>query len=165
MLKKLFILLFVIAPLGAFAQEKIAYINTDQVFAMMPELKDVETKLSAKQQEITTQMQAIRNEYDKKVEELQNSDEKTEQSVLIALQGDIQKIQERFQTYTENSEKEFGELRQQLLAPLQEKFQGALKAVGEEQSYTYIIEAGAARYISPKALDAGPFVKTKLGIK
>ena len=45
MLKKLIILMFAIAPLALVAQEtKIAYINSQEIFAMMPELGAIETQ-------------------------------------------------------------------------------------------------------------------------
>ena len=165
MFKKLFILFLIVAPIGVYAQDKLAYINTQEVFTQMPEIKDVETKLATKQEEIKKNLAAIQAEYDKKMEEFKASTAEPTESVLTDRQKQVQQIQERYETYLENSDKEFQDLRQQLLAPLQQKMQAAIKSVGDKNGYTYIIEVGAIPYVSTSAVDAGKLVKAELGIK
>ncbi|NDW19851.1 OmpH family outer membrane protein [Dysgonomonas sp. 216] len=166
MLKKLIILLFVVAPIGAFAQNKLGYINSEETIMQMPELKDIESKLAGKNEEIKKNIASMEAEYNARVKEFQetNTDSLT-QSTILDRQKQLEQIQERYENYVQNSNKEFGELRQQLLTPLQQKFQKALKEVGDEQGFTYIMEAGALPYVSTTAIDAAPFVKAKLGIK
>ena len=165
MFKKLIILFLIVAPIGVYAQDKLAYINTQEVFTQMPEIKEVETKLATKQEEIKKNLAAIQSEYDKKMEEFKASTAEPTEAVLTDRQKQIQQIQERYETYLENSDKEFQDLRQQLLAPLQQKMQTAIKAVGDKNGYTYIIEVGAIPYVSTSAVDAGKLVKAELGIK
>lgn len=165
MFKKLVILFLIVAPVGVYAQDKLAYINTQEVFTQMPEIKDVETKLSAKQEEIQKNLAAIQAEYDKKLEEFKASTVEVTEAVLTDRQKQIQQIQERYETYHENSEKEFQDLRQQQLAPVQQKLQQAIKSVGDKNGFTYIIEVGAVPYVSTSAVDAGKLVKAELGIK
>jgi len=59
------------------------------------------------------------------------------------------------------------ELRQKLLAPVQQKIVNAIKSVGDEKGYTYVFDlaAGNLVYVSTTAEDATPLVKTKLGIQ
>jgi outer membrane protein len=69
--------------------------------------------------------------------------------------------------FVQNSQREMEELRQKLLAPIQQKIANAIKAVGDEKGYTYIFDlaAGNLVYVSTTAEDATPLVKSKLGIK
>ena len=63
---------------------------------------------------------------------------------------------------------EMEELRQKLLAPVQQKIANAIKAVGDEKGYTYIFDLAAGNLVyvaTTGAEDATPLVKTKLGIK
>lgn len=165
MLKKLIILFLIVAPVGVYAQDKLAYINTEEVFSQMPELKDVETKLSAKQDEIKKVMAEMQREYEEKAKAFQESKEELTEALLMDRQKQLKSIEDRFQTFAETSDKEFSELRQQLLTPIQQKLQKAVQDVGSEQGYTYIIERGALPYVGANAVDAGKLVKTKLGIK
>ena len=61
------------------------------------------------------------------------------------------------------------ELQQKLLAPLQEKISKAIKEVGDEKGYAYIIDISTQNspivYINDASEDATSLVKTKLGIK
>ena len=167
MLKKLIILLFAIAPLALVAQEsKIAYINSQELFGMMPELASIETQLNTKQEQIKKNAAALEAEYNTKIEEFQKSTDDVTESIIIDRQKQIQQIEERYQAFMQNSQKEVQDLQQKLLAPVQEKLQKAIRAVGEESGYVYILDlaTGSVAYHSPTAIDANPLVKAKLGI-
>ncbi len=164
MLKKLIIFFLIVTPLGVYAQDKVAYISTEEIFSQMPDLREVENKLSAKQEEIKKVMAGMQSEYETKAKAFQESKEELTESLLMDRQKQLKDIEDRFQTYAETSDKEFTELRQQLITPIQQKLQKAIQDVGSEQGYTYIIERGALPYISSSAVDAGKLVKAKLGM-
>ena len=163
MLKKLIILFLIMAPMGVFAQEKFAYINTQEVFAQIPDLKDVESKLATKQEEIKKVMTDLDTEFQTKLKEFAGPSG-TAENLTEDQQKQLQDIQQRYETYYQTSEKEFGDLRQQLLAPLQQRMQKAIQEVGSENGFTYIFELGVIPYTSTSAVDAGKLVKAKLGI-
>ena len=167
MLKKLIILLFAITPLALVAQEgKIAYVNSQELFGMMPELSSIEAELNTKQEQIKKNASALEAEYNNKMQEFQNSDLEVTESILMDRQKQIQQIEERYEAFMQNSQREVQELQQKLLAPVQEKLQKAIKSVGEENGYTYILDlaSGSVAYHSPTAVDANPLVKAKLGL-
>lgn len=168
MLKKLIILFFAIAPLALVAQEsKIAYINSQELFAKMPELGAIETQMTTKQEQVKKNAAALEAEYNNKMEEFKKSTDEVTEALLMDRQKQIQQIEERYQAFIQNSQKEVQDLQQKLLAPVQEKLQNAIKSVGEEKGYTYILDiaSGSVAYHSPSAIDANPLVKSKLGIK
>lgn len=169
MLKKLIVLLLVLAPMGLCAQEKIAYINTDEIIRQMPEMADVQAKITAKQAEIKTTLEAIQAETDKKVAEWQAVDKtagkEPSQADLAIRQKEFDSFRERYETYGENSQKILEETYTQLFTPVQEKVMKAIKDVGAENNFSYILQSGAAVYVSPNAVDAGKLVKVKLGVK
>ncbi|HHU96601.1 MAG: OmpH family outer membrane protein [Bacteroidota bacterium] len=164
MLKKLLIVCIALAPMAVMAQNlKIGYINPQEVFAAMPELSDIETKLSDKQEEINKNGQALIDEYNKKLEEFENNPATSE-----ALQQDqlkqLTQLQERFQVYQQNSQQELARLQQELLEPVNRKIQEAIQAVGAENNFTYILDAAAIMYVNPSAENITQLVKTRLGI-
>lgn len=165
MIKKLIILLFILAPLAGYAQEKFAHINTQEIFAQMPELKDIESKLATRQEEIKKNLAEMEAEYQKKLEQFGKDTTTVTESILADRQKQIQQIQERYETYAQTSGKEISEYQQQLLAPVQQRLQKAIQKVGADKGYTYIIEAGALLYTSPSAVNIGDAVKAELGIK
>ena len=167
MFKKLIILFFAIMPLALVAQEtKIAFVNSQEIFGMMPELGAIETQLNTKQEQVKKNAAALENEYNLKMEEFKKSDDEVTEALLMDRQKQIQQIEERYQAFIQNSQKEVQDLQQKLLAPVQEKMQKAIQAVGEEKGYTYILDlsSGSVAFHSPTAIDANPLVKAKLGI-
>lgn len=168
MLKNLLILFIAVAPLTAMAQEvKIATVNVQEVFAAMPEISGIETQLATKRDEITKNIQALESEYTKKLEEFETS-----QSASEAIKQDQQKqllqLQERYQTYMQNGQQEMQQLQQKLLEPINKKIFDAIKAVGDENKYTFVYDISSSQaivYFTPSVIDATPQLKTKLGIK
>jgi outer membrane protein len=51
------------------------------------------------------------------------------------------------------------------MAPLEEKIMTAIKAVGSENGFTFILPEGVAAFQSTDVQDVTPLVKAKLGIK
>lgn len=168
MLKKLLILFIAVAPLAAMAQEvKIAYINAQEVFVSMPEISGIETQLNNKQEEIAKNLQALEEEYMKRSEEFEKTPA-TSDAMRQDQQKQLGQLQERYQVLMQNSQQEMGQLRQQLLEPLNKKIGDAIKAVGDENNYTFVVDVSGQSsivYMTPSAVDITPLVKTKLGIK
>ena len=168
MTKKLIVLLLAIAPFAAIAQNKIAYVNAAEIFSLMPEVPEVENQLDKKQEEVSKSGQAIIEEYNKKAEEFQKGAATASESTLADQQKQLEQLQERYQMFLQNSNREMQELQQKLIAPIQQKISKAISEVGEEKSYAYIFDATTQQspivYIHPTSEDATPLVKSKLGI-
>lgn len=169
MLKKLLIFFIALAPIAAVAQNaKLAYLNSQEIFAAMPELAGIEKQLSTKQEEISKNGQALVDEFNKKAEEFDKSSS-TSDAVKQDQQKQLAQLQERYQVYVQNSQKEMQNLQQQLLEPLNKKIADAIKAIGDENSYTFVFDVSTQQspivYVSPTAVNITSQVKTKLGIK
>ncbi|GAB6120187.1 hypothetical protein JCM30204_13360 [Dysgonomonas termitidis] len=147
-----------------FAQDKIAYINANEIFSKMPELKDVETKLAAKSETIKKNAAAIEAEYTKKVEEFQKDTTNLTESVLLDRQTQLDGLRDRYQNFIQTSQAEFEKEQQTLITPIQQKMRQAIKDVGDENNYSYILDAATLLHIGSHATDASKMVKTKLGI-
>lgn len=140
MLKKLLIFFIALAPITAVAQDvKIAYLNAQEIFGSMPELSGIETQLNAKQEEISKNGQALVDEFNKKSEEF-NKTQASSEAVQQDQQRQLAQIQERYQIYIQNSQQEIQQLQQKLLEPVNKKIADAIKAVGDENQYTFVLD-------------------------
>lgn len=165
MVKKLFLVLLLVAPLSMFAQDKLAYINADEVFYKMPEIKDVETKLATAREGIIKTKESMEKEYQLTVEKYSKTPaDSLTQALSQARLKELQDMDERYQVYLQQSAQELEKQQQDLLAPLRDKFAKAVKEVGDENGYTYIMNVAIMLHIGSNAVDAGPKVKAKLGI-
>jgi Outer membrane protein (OmpH-like). len=168
MFKKLLIFFIALAPLAAVAQDvKLAYLNAQEIFAAMPELPGIETQLTTKQEEITKNGQALIDEFNKKSEEFDKVTSASE-AVRQDQQRQLTQIQERYQIYLQNSQQEMNQLQQKLLEPVNKKIADAIKAVGDENKYTFVFDVSTMQspivYVNPTAVNVTPQVKTKLGL-
>ena len=130
----------------------------------MPELKDVETKLAAKSETIKKNAAAIEAEYTKKVEEFQKDTTNLTESILLDRQTQLDGLRDRYQNFVQTSQAEFEKEQQTLITPIQQKMRQAIKDVGDENNYAYILDAATLLHIGSHATDASKMVKTKLGI-
>ena len=155
-MKKLIVLLLMILPLGAIAQEvKIAYVKTQEVFMAMPEVSEMEKKLADLNEKYKGELKLMQDEYQKKYADfIQQQDSLTENIKLRRMQ-EIQDIQTRMDNFVQMGQQD---------VQIQQKLQDAIKAVGDEKGYTYIIDPAALLYTGSSAVDATPFVRTKLGL-
>jgi outer membrane protein len=170
MLKKLLIFCIALAPLSLVAQDlKLAYINTQEIFASMPELSSIETQLSEKQEQITKNGQALVDEYTKKAQEFEAAAATTSDAVKMDQQAQLQSILQRYELFQQNSQQEMQQLQQKLLGPVNQKISDAIQAVGAANNYTFVFDVSNMQspivYTHPSAVNITQEVKTRLGIQ
>lgn len=165
-MKKIIILLMLVLPLGVFAQGvKIAYVDSDEVFGAMPELSTVETKLADLQKQYDTELKQMQDEYTKKYTDFMAQQDSLTENIKLRRMQEIQDIEERINNMVPIAQKDMQDKQMELLRPIQQKIFDAIKAVGDEQGFTYIMERKALLYVSPSATNATALVKAKLGLK
>ncbi len=164
MLKKLFLLLVVAMPAILLAQDKIAYVSAQEIFAKMPEYAAAQTKLTTKRETAMKTAQAIEQEYQTLLEKYKNDSTEISESILMDRQKQVQQLEERYQNFIQTSNAEFEKEQEALLTPIQQKLMSTIKDVGDENGITYIFDRAALLYVSASAVDITPKVKTKLGI-
>ena len=165
-MKKIFVLLFLLLSVGVFSQEiKIAYVNTGEVFNLMPELSEAINQYEAIAAQYQEQYQSMLDEFNQKAEEYRKLEATLAENLKLRRQQELESIQERIQNFVPESQQLLEQERAKLINPIQEKLLDVIKQVGEEQGYTYIIDSQATLYIGKSAIDATQLVKTKLNIR
>lgn len=164
MIKRLLLVLLIVAPLSLLAQDKYAYVNAQEVLNRMPELGDMENKLVAKQESMRKTMESMQKEYEEKFRQIQQDTVNISASIMQDRYRQLEQIQERSEVFVKNSETEFNQERERLFAPIQQKLQQAIKDVGDTNNYTYIFDFNMLIYKSSRVIDATKQVKAKLGI-
>jgi outer membrane protein len=164
MLKKLILVFFVLAPLGMFAQDKFAYVNAQEVFSKMPEMKDVESQILAKREQIKKTADGIQAEYTALIEKFKADSTELSEAIVLDRQKQVSDLESRYETYMRSSQEELDKLQMSLITPLQDKLKKAIKDVGDENSSTFIFDSSALLHLGSNAVDVAPKVKAKLGI-
>ena len=146
---KRFMLLAVTATMMCFAAQaqKFGYVNTSEIFNVMPEKATAENTLKGVSDKYETEFKNLQDAFQKKMADYEAADKDATTPQAIKdrhnqeLQDDYMKIQQ--------------------------KLQNAIQAVGAEGGYTFIFDqaAGAIIYTGTNAEDVSAKVKAKLGIK
>ena len=167
-MKKLIALLLMLLPFaGAVnAQEvKIAFVNTQEVFMALPEVADMQKKLEDLNAKYKKELETMQGEYQKKYSDFIAQQDSLTENIKVRRMQEVQDMQQRMGNFVQVAQQDVAKQQQDLLTPIQQKIQDAIKAVGAEKGYTYIIDPQVLLYQGSNAIDATQFVKAKLGLK
>ena len=147
----------------AFAQLKVGYINSQKVLEKFKDAMDVKKQLA----ELNTQWESEARDMQKEIEKLQ--DELESQSLLLSDQRKQEKVQQiqtlgqQYQLFLQTKWGQQGEgvkKEVELLQPVYEKINAAIKEIGQAEGYHYIFDVVAGNILY--ASDDQPDLTEKL---
>lgn len=180
-MKKLIKGLFVAAGLFltghvANAQQKIGHLNSDEIFAALPEAKTVSTTIEnlakAKQAEIDKMIAEYQNKYKAAQDKEKTLSEANKDVVVKELQDaqvQLQDLQKRIEDARNKARTDVETKQGELFPPLQQKVATAINAISKEKSLSYVFDTAVSQgFNNVVYFDGGEditaAVKTKLGI-
>ena len=167
-MKKLLLLItFAAFSTGAFAQVKIGHINTSELLEEMPEMIEAQDSLQKFNEAIQAQYLSMTNELQSKFERYQASvQEGKDRAILEIMEKEIQLLQKNIQDFEETANDNLATKREDLMGPILEKAEKAIKDVAAEGKYTYILDStkGGAVLYGAESNDISGAVKKKLGL-
>ncbi|CAK7058325.1 OmpH family outer membrane protein [Parabacteroides sp. APC149_11_2_Y6] len=165
-MKKLIIFLLMVLPLSVFAQEvKIAIVNSQEVVTAMPEFATMQKTLADMDAKYKQELKVMEEEYNKKYADFIAQQDSLTENIKMRRMQELSDIQERSNNFVQLTQQDFQKKQQELFVPIQDKLRNAIKAVGDEKGYTYVLDPQIVLYTGNAAIDATPFVKAKLGLK
>ena len=163
-MKKIILMLAMVFPMLARAQ-KLAYINSQELFAQMPELKVVEQKLDSLNKEYEALLTTMQEEYQKKLSDYQQKQATMTDAIRQISEEEIMSLQQRIQTTYQTAQQDVQKQERELLVPIQSKMVKAIQEVGAANGYTYIFDTAATLYVGADAVNLMSEVKKALGIQ
>jgi len=163
-------LFFLFAALAGFSQEnknKFGYVDVAAVMQNLPAYKDAQKKLQGYVSQLQQQLAAMRKEDSIKVMAYQNDEPTLVSPFKEIRQQEITDLEGRIEQLQGSSEEQINQKQVELLKPLEETIQSAIKSVADENKYTYVFNSsmGSALLYSPPGDDLSELVKTKLNAK
>ncbi len=170
-MKKLLTTAFVAVLLttgSLFAQSglKFAHINGQELLMLMPDRDSAELKLQAYGQDLQDQIEELHVEYNNKVQNYMQRRETLSTAIREARERELTELQQRIQEFEATAQQEFQRMQGELLRPLMDKADAAIKKVAEREGFIYVFDlsAGGVVYHSKASVDLLPLVKKELGI-
>ncbi len=168
-LLKIFIVLVFVAgysTLNAQTNAKFGYINSNELFELMPGRDTIETQLREYKATLESTIQAMMLEYQNKIQEYQVNVATMSDIIKQTKEKEITDLEARIQAFQQTADQDFSNKQAELFNPLLEKAKKAIKEVAEENGYTYIFDAGVGVLLYfEKGDNVLPLVKKNLGIE
>ena len=153
---------------NTFAQTlKLGHIDSSKLLAIMPERDAAQKQIETQAKEFEAQMKSMQAEYEKLYQAYIAERETLSEALRADKETAIQSLQGRMQQYDQFAQAGIKKAKQDLLKPIFDRASKAIKDVGEENGFTYVIDlsTGVVLFNSASSTDIMPLVKAKLGIQ
>ncbi len=146
---------------------KFGHIDLQALVQIMPERLVAEKQFNAYQKELEDALAIMQKEFQTKYMEYATKRDSLSETVRKMKEEDLNAMNERIQTYQSSAGQQLQTKQGELLKPVFDKADKAIKEVGAEKGYIYVFDMSSRTilYNSKESVDILPFVKTKLGIQ
>ncbi len=159
-------LVALMAPAALAQAPKLGHIDRKQLMLMLPERKDAEAKMKAFAAQLEARLKAMGTEYQTKLDEAnKNAATMTNTEKQVAME-ELQELEKRITDAQEKAQEDLAKQEEELLAPMVDKTNAAIRDVAAAGNYTYIFDTSTGMVLYyDKGEDILPAVKAKLGIQ
>lgn len=166
MIKKLILVLAaaLVLPVAMNAQ-KFGLVNVNEVLTNLPEVKEMNEQLAKASKGYEDEFKKLQEELDKKYSEYQALPADTPDSIKERRMAELQELAQKMDQFRNTAQQDLQSQQQKFMAPIEQKIQEAVKAVGQEGSYTFIFQEEVALFHGNDVEDVTPKVKAKLNIQ
>lgn len=151
-MKKIALLLIMtLTALVADAQMKFGYLSYEQAFKSMPEYVLAQANLKDLQSKYDAEMKRVEDEFNRKYEEFLDGQADFAPTILQKRQSELQEILTKNVAFKAEAERLLRKAEADTYEPIRAKLQDAIKRVGEEHGYAFILntDGDACPYIDP----------------
>ena len=131
----------------------------------MPETTEMQNKLQAVAKEWEENLELINVEFNNKLQEFQKNLNTMSDAARQIKEKDLNDLRQRGSEMQQMAQQDLARQEQELMTPIIEKAQNAIKTVSKNGGFTAIFETGSLIYFDETGLiDITPLVKKELGI-
>ncbi len=142
-MKKIKIILFIF-PVLLFAEMKLGYIDSNRIMSEFENVRDIQVELEKEQRKLETeyngmiiQLDSLKQVFERQRLLMSDSRRQEKENELINMERNIQE----FQMKKFGPEGEIFRKQSQLLAPILEEVDAAIKVVAAQRGYDYVFDA------------------------
>lgn len=147
-MKKLILMLMLIAPLAVFAQ-KFGHINSQEIMAQMPEFIKARGDIEAQAKQYENDLKSMQDELTRKSDEYEKGKSTMNATAQQQKEQELQQLYQKIQQAYQDNQQALAQKQQELMQPITTKLVNAIKAVGDKGGYVYIMDLSAGiPYIS-----------------
>jgi len=168
LIKLLVITLFLFSGTAVNAQNyTFGHINSQELLSIMPERDSAEAKIQQYAKELEGELEIMQVEYRNKLNDYLEKQDNLTPLVKQTKEQELSEFQSRIQEFSTSAQQELRQQETQLIQPIIQKAEKAIKDVGKENGYIYVFDLsrGTVIYFSEQSEDILPMVKKRLGLE
>lgn len=149
------------------AQAKFGHVNTQEIIQAMPEFTTARTDIEKLTQQYEADLKSMQDELQKKAEAFEKEEATLPENIKTRRNQELQDLYQRIQQTYQDNQQALAKAQQEKMQAITTKVLDAIKAVGQEGGYVYVMDMSAGiPYISTTlSSDVTTQVKAKLGLK
>ena len=149
------------------AQAKFGHVNTQEIIQAMPEFATARTDIEKLTQQYEADLKSMQDELQKKAEAFEKEEATLPENIKTRRNQELQDLYQRIQQTYQDNQQALAKAQQEKMQSITTKVLDAIKAVGQEGGYVYVMDMSAGiPYISTTlSSDVTTQVKAKLGLK
>ncbi|SDG76194.1 periplasmic chaperone for outer membrane proteins Skp [Prevotella communis] len=149
------------------AQAKFGHVNTQEIVQAMPEFTTARTDIEKLTQQYEADLKSMQDELQKKAEAFEKEEATLPENIKTRRNQELQDLYQRIQQTYQDNQQALAKAQQEKMQAITTKVLDAIKAVGQEGGYVYVMDMSAGiPYISTTlSSDVTAQVKAKLGLK
>jgi len=149
------------------ANIKLGHINSQELLSLMPEKDSAQAAFEKYQKKLADQLDVMQVEFNKKYQEYVAEQNNLTDLIRQTKEQELNDVNKRIQDFQQTAQQDMQKKQNELMQPVVEKAQKAIKDVARENGFTYIFDlaTGGILYFSENTENILPLVKTKLGLK
>ena len=165
MMKKLIVAaVFALGIFNASAQNKLGYINTDELIGVMPEAEKADAELKEYQAYLGQQGQDMMKLLGEKDSLFVRDSAKLSPTMKDIKRKELIELYQKVQGWQTTAQEMYQQEAQKKIAPIRNKAMDAIRVVAKENGYSYIFDMNSV-IVAPPGDDVIGLVKKKMGIK
>lgn len=161
-MKKLFLMLMLMAPLASFAQ-KFGKVNTQSIMQSMPEISKINGELEATAKQYENDLKSMNEELQRQSDAYDKGKSTMNATAQQQKEQELQQLYQKIQQTYQDNQQALQKAQQEKMQPVITKVRAAIENVGKTGGYTYIFEEGVAVYAGTNVEDVTSKVQTEIG--
>lgn len=147
---------------------KVGYADVEYIFSQMPEAKTIENELQTLRTQLKKSYDTKMAEFKTKLDEYNKYGNTVSEAIKQNSERELQQMQTNIQKFEEDSQAELQKRNATLLGPVQEKVGKAIEDVAKENGYSLIINNQISQLdvilYGDEKLDVSDLVLKKMGV-
>lgn len=161
-MKKLFLMIMLMAPLATFAQ-KFGKVNTQTIMQSLPEISKINGELEATAKQFENELKSMQDELQRQSEAYDKGKSTMNATAQQQKEQELQQLYQKIQLTYQDNQQALQKAQQEKMQPVVTKVRTAIANVGKDGGFTYIFEDGVAVYTGTNVEDVTSKVQAEIG--